>query len=272
MDNSILFLIVPIAIISYNGIRDFSFREKYIFNIDRILLNKEYFRLISSGFLHGNWVHLIFNMLALESFGRFIILKFGGIDFIVIYFGSLICGGLLSLYIHRNHYDYEALGASGAISGLIFSTIVSEPFSRISFFLIPIELPSWGVGIIFIIVSIVGIKKGIGKIGHDAHLGGAIFGIIATMLIDPDSLKNNIWVYLLLGLPSIGFTLFIIKNPNYLLADSISFKSYLPQKKRNSKGLSKEEEIDKILDKINEKGFENISEKEKKKLKKLIKD
>ena len=152
-------LAIFIFLSSYKGFRDREFTEEYIFDIDRILIDKEYRRLLSSGFLHGGWFHLIFNLIALLSFSKEIELLFGAVNYLLLYFGSLIGGNLLSLYIHRNHGDYRALGASGAISGVVFSSVVLMPQSTISFVLIPIEIPSWLFGLAFVLISILGIKK-----------------------------------------------------------------------------------------------------------------
>ncbi len=271
MENLIFLLIIPICLVSYSGLKDVVFKEKYIFNTDEILINKEYFRLITSGFLHANWLHLAFNMLALSSFGSFIIIKYGLINFSLLFLGSLLGGSLLSLFIHRNHENYRALGASGAVSGIIFSTIVSEPFSKVSFLLLPAGFPAWGIGIAYIIISIYGIKKNNDNIGHDAHLGGAVFGIIGTLFINPQSFSDNFWVYALLGIPSIGFILFIVKNPTYLMFDSLSINSYIPKTNKVFKEVNNEEEVNRILDIINKDGIEKLSKRDKNKLDNLSK-
>ena len=106
--------------ISYKGFKSIIYFEKYKFIVDKILIGKDYKRIISSGFLHVSWSHLIFNMISLYLFSGLIESNLGILNLLLIYFASLIGGGLLSLYIHRGHADYTAVGASGAISGLIF--------------------------------------------------------------------------------------------------------------------------------------------------------
>ena len=259
-----------IGLITYKGIKDANYRESHIFHTDSILKKQQYYRIISSGFLHADWIHLLFNGIALYSFGVYVLVFFGFTKSLIIYFGSLISGSLLSLYVHRNHGDYRALGASGAVFGIVFASIVHDPLSNLSIILIPIEFPSWLMGAILILISIVGIKKGIGNIGHDAHLGGAIFGVIATAVMLPNTLADNWWVYLLLGLPTLAFIYLIIRNPNYLLVEDFKVPSFQIGNKIEET-VNEEEELNFLLDKISKKGIESLSEKERAQLDKLSK-
>ncbi len=257
--------IVILGVITYKGLTDEKFQEHYFFDIDRILIDKQYFRLISSGFLHGDWFHFAFNAIAISAFGVFAFFSFGIWNTTVLYFGSLLSGSMLSLYIHRNHGDYTALGASGAGFGLMFSSIVFSPTSNLTFVLVPINVPSWLMGSILIAISIIGIKKNIGRIGHDAHLGGAIFGILFTAITLPSTLVTNWWIYLLLGLPCIVFVGLILYRPDYLLVDEVSVKAFIDTPTfRITK--NKQEELDELLDKINTKGIHRLSKKEKERL------
>jgi len=263
-------LSIVIGLFTYKGLRDSGFKEKYIFHTDSILIAKEYYRIVSSGFLHGDWFHFAFNIFGLYSFGLFAMHVFGMPKFFLIFFGSLISGSLLSLYVHRSHGDYRALGASGAVFGVMYASIVYDPLSSISFVLIPIEFPSWLLGIVFIFISILGVKKGIGKIGHDAHLGGAVFGIIITAMLAPQTLKSNWWIYALLGIPTIAFILLIIRNPNYLLVESFDIKPFQKTSVSNSKN-SNQDELNNLLDKISNGGIEKLTKKERKRLDELSK-
>ena len=170
--------------------------------------------LFSSGFLHTSWWHFGFNMIALTSFSWSLEMLFGVWKFLFIYFASLIGGGLLALYIHRNHGDYSAVGASGAISGVIMSSILLFPTVPIHFIFMPPELgvPGWFFGLLFILVSIFGIKKQIGNIGHEAHLGGAITGTTITLFFIPFE-QINWWVTAALILPVVGLSLIHISEP-----------------------------------------------------------
>ena len=280
-------------LVSYQGIRDSLYFDKYNFHVDAILIDRQWYRLISSGFLHGGWFHLVFNMVALLSFGVVAELHFGIPMFALMYFVCMAGGSLLSLYIHRNHGDYRAVGASGAISGVIFSTVILYPESSMGFILLPISFPAWVFGLAFTIFSIFGIKKQIGNIGHAAHLGGAITGIIFTVFYSPSVVIQNWWIVILLFVPSVLFLYLIATNPNTLLmedywGEALSKRNFnnpfqssntnkAPQKKqrqpsRKIAGIApkpKEEELNDLLDKISRSGVNSLSAKERKRLSEL---
>src|SRR5437868_12777960 len=107
-----LILILCNVIVSYYGFKDSVFFDSYKFNVDSILVDKEYKRLISSGFLHGSWTHLAFNMMSLYAFSEVLEMSIGPVKFLIIYFASLLGGNLLSLFVHRNNGNYSAIGAS----------------------------------------------------------------------------------------------------------------------------------------------------------------
>ena len=127
---------------SYLGFQRPFFTERYIFVPVRILRDKQYHRLLSSAFLHGGWLHLGLNMFSLYLFGENIEVIFGALSFLTIYFLSILGGSLLSLYLHR-HHDYRALGASGGVCGIIFSSIFLLPGGGIYIIPFPFPIPAW---------------------------------------------------------------------------------------------------------------------------------
>ena len=122
-----LFIILITFVISYKGFDNKNFFSKLVFDVDNIFINREYYRIISSGFLHANWTHLILNMMTVYLFGSGLEDVLGGLFYILLYFGSMIGGELLSLLIHRNNGSYRSVGASGAVCGLIFASIAIFP-------------------------------------------------------------------------------------------------------------------------------------------------
>src|SRR5439155_6170860 len=124
-----------------------------------ILAGKEYYRLVTSAFLHADWQHLIVNMLSLHFFGSNVELMVGKAQFLLIYFGAVVGGNLLSLYVHRHHH-YLAYGASGGVCGIIFAHILLFPGGSIRMYFIPIGVPSWLYAIGFILYSFYGMKCG----------------------------------------------------------------------------------------------------------------
>ena len=261
-----LFLTLITVIFSYQGLQNKTFFDKYSFNIEGVLRYKEYYRLISSGFLHGSWWHLLFNMYALFSFGETLEAVIGGTNFLFIYFVSLIGGNVLSLYIHRFDSQYSAIGASGAVCGIIFASIVIFPDMEIGMFLLPFSLTSWMYGLLFVLISIYGIKSRMSNIGHDAHLGGALLGMLVAVGLYPESLQANYLPIVLVVTPTLAFIFLIIKRPDYLFIERFSFnqKDYKNiDHEYNERKMARQQEIDTILEKISAKGFDSLSEREK---------
>ena len=146
-------------------------------------------QMFTSGFLHANLSHLLFNMITLFFFGRFMEMVLGAPRFLVLYLGSLFFGSLGTLMFHRDDPTYRAIGASGAVSGVVFGFVLLQPFAPIYLFMLPIGIPAILFGIAYTALSIYGARRGLGQIGHAAHLGGAIGGIILTMILYPDALR-----------------------------------------------------------------------------------
>jgi len=267
-------LAIFIFLSSYKGFRDREYTDHYIFDIDKILKDKQYYRILSSGFLHGGWFHLIFNLVALLSFSTSIEMIFGKVKYLILYFVSLIGGSLLSLFFHRNHGDYRALGASGAISGVVFASIVLMPDSTLKLIMLPIEFPAWAFGIVFIIGSIFGIKNSWGNIGHDAHLGGAIVGMLMTIVLYPSVLEKHPWVLAAFLLPCIIFFFLLYRYPEMMMIDNFIGKKYKEvklkvQESQLEKVVDPEEELNRILEKIRKQGMASLTKQEKRDLKKF---
>jgi membrane associated rhomboid family serine protease len=181
-------IIASTVLISLHGFHNNSSYEKCIFSVQGVLFKREYYRLITSQFFHIDWAHLIFNMFSLYSFARHVESIYGIPVTALIYFGSAIGGDILALILHRKNLHYRAVGASGAICGIIFASIFLLPGGSLIVFPIPIPIPSWLFAILFILATIYGIGRGASDIGHEAHLGGALSGLIIAILIRPDIL------------------------------------------------------------------------------------
>lgn len=197
-----IILIAANVIITYKGLNDFSFFEKYKFNVGAIKRGEQV-RMLSSGFLHVNTQHLLFNMITLYFFVNPVLRHVGELKFLLIYFGSLLAGSLLSMYFHKNEYHYSAVGASGAVTGVLYSAILFEPEMSLYMFFIPIPIPAYVFGIAYLLYSIYGMKKQIGNIGHDAHFGGAIGGYVITLLFASWLFQEHLTMIILLAIPII---------------------------------------------------------------------
>src|SRR5579872_1939094 len=207
----VFILIVAIVVFSYKGFNNRRFFERYKFRVDNILLYKDYKRLVTSGFLHINWMHLFFNVLSLYFFSGAVLSTLGALEFLVIYFASLVGGGLLSLLIHRNHGDYSSVGASGAVCGVMFASVALYPQMHISLWPLPFGIPSWMYALLFVGFSIYGIRSKKDNIGHDAHLGGALVGMVLALVMHPAAFAENYGTILLILIPVVVFVYIIIK-------------------------------------------------------------
>ena len=212
MQNLDIVIIVIIAInviVSLKGFNDFSFFEQYKFNIGGIRRGEQ-LRMLSSGFLHVDYMHLFFNMFTLYFFAPVVFDFLGNIRFLVIYFGSLIVGNLFSFFFHNDEYHYSAVGASGAVSGIIYSAILFQPGMSLYLMFIPIPIPAYIFGIGYLFYSIYGMKNKMGNIGHDAHFGGAVGGYVITLILAPYLFSQNLLMIGLLAIPII--ILFVLQR------------------------------------------------------------
>ncbi len=207
----ILFIIIVNILFSFKGFKNDYFFEKYKFNIKKIK-GDEWIRVLSSGFLHVDNNHLFLNMLTLYFFGETVINFIGIIDFIIIYFGSLLLGNIISFYFHNSNDHYSAVGASGAIMGILFSSILLDPEMKLIFIFFPIPLPGYVFGAGYLIYTLFGMKSQNDSIGHTAHFGGAIAGILITILLDPGIIITSFFTLtLLLGTIIISGIIFFKK-------------------------------------------------------------
>lgn len=204
-----ILIIAANVIFSYKGFKDHYFFEKYKFNIAAIQKGEK-IRFLSSGFLHVDGSHLFMNMLTLYFFADVAIVAFGSLGFLLIYFVSLLLGNLLSYYFHKNQPEYSAVGASGAVSGVIYAAILLYPEMSLYMFFIPIPIPAYVFGIAYLLYTLYGMKKQFGNIGHDAHFGGAIGGYLITLILAPWVLTEHLLMVILLAIPIL--LLFILQK------------------------------------------------------------
>ena len=188
------------VIVSLKGFNDTYFFERYKFGIGGIKAGQKE-RMLTSGFLHVDMSHLFMNMLTLYFFANVVISWFGPTKFLGLYFISLVAGSLLALFFHKNEPYYSAVGASGAVTGILYAAILLQPDMRLGLMFIPIPLPAYVLGIGYLLYSIYGMKKRVGNIGHTAHFGGAIGGYVTTLLFKPDLLATDTMMVVLLAVP-----------------------------------------------------------------------
>ena len=195
-------IIAANVLVSIRGFNDPVFFERYKFSIGGIKAGQKE-RAITSGFLHVDFSHLLFNMFTLFFFANVVISWFGPTRFVIMYLISLLAGSLLALYFHKDEPFYSAVGASGAVTGILYAAILLQPDMRLGIMFIPIPLPAYVLGIGYLLYSIYGMKSRVGNIGHSAHFGGAIGGYLTTLLFKPSLLTSDTLMVLLLAVPII---------------------------------------------------------------------
>ncbi len=258
------------AIITVIAFHKPHWRERLMFRPERILVDKEWDRLLSSALIHANWGHLGFNLLALFSFGQQIEFHYGAGLLLVIYIASVLGGSLLSLALHR-HHDYAALGASGGVCGVLFAAIFLIPGTAVGLLFIPIAIPGPVFAILYLIGTFIALRRGVGNIGHDAHFGGAITGLIFAAIIAPRHCLDSPWLFLG-SVVVAGAGLWILSRDPFGFSGKIlpffvpeatapggrhrDYDEAIQRRKRR-------EDIDRILDKISAKGIDSLSRKER---------
>ena len=201
--NSVAILIIGLNIFfSYRGFSDRIFFNKYNFS-PLSIKRGEKIRYISSGFLHVDTTHLIVNMFTLYFFVDAVIFRVGEINFLIIYLTSLIFGNWLTYRFNSNNINYSAVGASGAVMGIVYSAILLNPEMTLFFFILP--MPGYLFGLGYLFYSIYSMKKVNDNIGHEAHLGGAIAGFFSTIFISPAIVLTNLFTVLILLIPIVYF-------------------------------------------------------------------
>jgi membrane associated rhomboid family serine protease len=169
--------------------------DKLTMNPYRVNAKKEYYRFISSAFIHADHMHLLFNMISLYFFGvavervfKSVFGSVGGVYFILMYLLAIVVADIPSYLKHKNNYSYSSLGASGAVSAVVFAFILFRPMADIYIFFI--GLPGFIVGTAYIIYSYYQGKSSRDNINHDAHLYGALFGLLFCIVLYPESIPQ----------------------------------------------------------------------------------
>ncbi|MFV0291061.1 MAG: rhomboid family intramembrane serine protease [Mangrovibacterium sp.] len=189
-------IIIVTSLVSYMAFSRYDLMARFQFNVSRVLNDRQYYRLISYSFLHGSWSHLLINMFVLYSFGSAVEKSFSvwfgvksNIIFFLLYFGAIVFCNLRALFKHRNNSDYNAVGASGGVSAVLFASILFSPWRMIYFFGI-LPIPGIVFGFLYLYYSYYMDGKNRDNVAHDAHFLGAIFGFIYPIVVQPEILNR----------------------------------------------------------------------------------
>jgi membrane associated rhomboid family serine protease len=201
-----LIIITITVLVSILGFNNAELFDKFKFSAYDVKHSNHWYRFFTYGFLHAGWIHLFINMLVLYSFGAIIEHYFQIyfpdkhlLYFLLLYVGGLILSVIPAFGKHKNDVFYNAVGASGAVSAVIFSSIILYPTGKIFMFFIPFAIPAPIFGLIYIFYEVYMSRNARDNIGHDAHIWGAIFGIVYTIALKP--------ALLMIFLQQLGITL-----------------------------------------------------------------
>ena len=190
----IIALTCIVSILCFNGTLN---GNKLIFNAYQVWHRKEWYRMLTSGIIHSGWGHLFFNMLTLYFFGRVVEQYFsaafggvlGAVLYVMLYVSALAISSLGDLVKYRDNWNYNALGASGAVSAVLFASILFAPKMGIYIYLIPIPVPGYIFAPLYLLYCWYMAKRNMDNIGHTAHFWGAVYGILFPIICKPDVLS-----------------------------------------------------------------------------------
>ncbi|MFT6879155.1 MAG: membrane associated rhomboid family serine protease [Algoriphagus sp.] len=190
-------IIIATVLASIQAWRDTSLRNKWIHNAYSANKNKEYFRLLTSGFIHADYMHLFFNMYALYLFGDYVEQYFSYLfgakailAFLALYIIGIVVANLPDFVKHKDNMGFNSLGASGGVSSVVFCSVILNPLMGLMIFPIPIELPGYLFALIYVAYSIFMEKKQMNNVNHMAHLWGALWGVVFIAVAQPKSIAN----------------------------------------------------------------------------------
>ncbi|MGM9476392.1 rhomboid family intramembrane serine protease [Pedobacter sp. GSP4] len=192
------FNIAPVAslifvftiITSLYAFYDHSIYGKFMLHPFSVARGHKVFTLITSGLVHADWMHLFFNMFTFYAFAFTLERLMGSWQFGLLYFLGLVLSDLQTVFKHKEHFNYNSLGASGAISAVLFSYILFNPMSKIYIMFIPIGIPAVVFGVLYLIYCAYASRNSRDHINHDAHFFGALTGLIFTIIFVPGILQN----------------------------------------------------------------------------------
>ncbi len=188
-----LLIIIATVIVSLNAFNQPDVKFKMLFYPYKVKNNREFYRFFSHMLIHGDYLHLFFNMFVLYSFGRImedsLVFNYGTagwVHYVILYVAGGFVAGIWPYHRNQDNIHYMSLGASGAVSAVLFASILWYPDGGIYLMFIPFEIPSWLFGILYLGYEYYMSKRGGTAIAHDAHFGGALFGIAYVLLINFD--------------------------------------------------------------------------------------
>lgn len=255
-------------VISYLAFRDEGLFQKLLFQVNEVKAG-QFYRLVSAGFLHVDWNHLFFNMFTFYFFSSSVSRSIGDTNMLLIYALSLVGGNLLALLFNAKNPLYRAVGASGAVSGIVYASIALNPNMSLYLMFIPIPIPAWAFGVGFILYSLYGMGRNSDNIGHEAHLGGALTGLLVTLFLVPEIISQHPLTLIAIVVPAVVFLVVLFVKPQLLnMSQAQQHSAYNVDDAYRDKQHQSEQEFNRILDKINQQGQQSLTDEEREFLRK----
>lgn len=190
MDLSVgLLVVISVVVVSAMAFSRPALMERCILIPRRVTKHQELHRLLTAGWVHGDGAHLLFNMLSLYFFAGAAESALGPLAFLGLYVSAVVVGFIPTVVRHRNDSNYRSLGASGAVSAVIFSAIIMNPSLSMYLLFIPIPIPGWLFAIAYLAYSAYSSRRRRDNINHDAHFTGAVYGVAVTLLMAPERVQ-----------------------------------------------------------------------------------
>ena len=190
MESIVTYVLIGVTVlVSWRAFGDRALLERLILWPPAVERRKQYDRLLTHGFIHADWMHLLFNMITLWSFGSAVERVFSEwitpVGFVLFYLSAIVIAILPTYIRHRQDANYRSLGASGGVSAVLFAFILFDPWSKLIIFPIPVPIPAFLFAILYIGYSIWMDRRGGGNVNHSAHLWGAAYGVLFTLVLEP---------------------------------------------------------------------------------------
>lgn len=183
--SAIVIFLTTIGISLYTLYKNHNLLYAWILSPRRVYYEKQYHLIITSGFLHADLMHLLFNMFTFYFFAFRLEAVIGTVNFLIVYFGSMILSVISTILKKKDDYGYGSLGASGAISGLVFASVLIAPNSTMMIMPIPIPIPAYIFAVLYLVWSYFAAKKAQDMINHEAHFWGALAGVVLMIILIP---------------------------------------------------------------------------------------
>jgi membrane associated rhomboid family serine protease len=183
--SAIIIFLITIGISLYTLYKNHNLLYAWILSPRRVYYDKQYHLILTSGFLHADLMHLLFNMFTFYFFAFRLEAVIGTVNFLIVYFGCMILSVISTIIKKKDDYGYGSLGASGAISGIVFASVLVAPNSTMMIMPIPIPIPAYIFAVLYLVWSFFAARKANDMINHEAHFWGALSGIVLMIILIP---------------------------------------------------------------------------------------